>query len=212
MDVHDFLANLRVKSASRDFQLITLTIPIYEPSMKQLVALMLLVLAMLPLEARTPILGSAKVDAEQMYRFVASRNPGFEREVAEAFLEIGELYGVRGDIALCQAIIETGWFRFDNGTAVSPDAYNYCGMGVSRTGDSGCSFGSVREGVTAMMQHLYAYACHQDLPEGEELLDPRFRYVTRGSAKSWEALSGRWAMNPRYGRNILDMYKRMTKE
>ena len=110
---------------------------------------------------------------------------------------------------MCQAIIETGWFRFDNGTAVSPSAHNYCGLGVKRRGDKGCSFKSVREGVTAMIQHLYAYSCRDAIPDGEDMLDPRFSFVTRGSATSWEALSGRWAMNRHYGRNILNIYKKM---
>ena len=154
----------------------------------RLILLLILTFMFPSLGAKTPILGTHSIDAEQMYQFVASRNPD-----------------------LCQAIIETGWFRFDNGTAVTPDAHNYCGMGVRRRGDKGCVFGSVREGVTAMIQHLYAYACRHDLPEGEQLLDPRFGYVDRGSAKSWESLSGRWAMNPRYGKDILDMYRRMER-
>ena len=159
--------------------------------------------------AATPIRGAQQADAERMYQYVAARNPNFSREVADAFYEIGELYGVRGDIALCQAIIETGWFRFDNGTAVPASAHNYCGMGVKRRGDKGCRFKSVREGVTAMIQHLYAYSCHDMIPEGEDMIDPRFSFVKRGSAPSWESLSGRWAMNKHYGRNILKLYKSM---
>lgn len=159
--------------------------------------------------ADTPIRGTHCVEVDRMYRFVSSHNPDFPYEVAEAFYEVGCLYGVRGDIALCQAILETGWFRFDNGTAVTPEDHNYCGMGVHSTGDKGCEFSTVREGVTAMIQHLYAYASLEQLPDGEVLIDPRFRYVTRGSAQTWEDLSGRWAMNPVYGKKILDLYQRM---
>lgn len=158
---------------------------------------------------KTPIFGNQKVDIETMYQFVASRNPDFDFQVAEAFSRIGEQYGIRGDIALCQAIIETGWFRFDNGTAVSPDSHNYCGLGVSKRGDKGCAFDSVEDGVKAMIQHLYAYASHDKLPKGEKIIDPRFGYVKRGSAKSWEALAGKWAMNPKYGKNILNLYESM---
>lgn len=159
--------------------------------------------------ARTPTIGEQKVEIERMYQFVASHNPDFPREVAEAFYEIGERYGIRGDIALCQAVIETGWFRFDNGTAVRPTDHNYCGLGVKRRGQRGCTFNSVEEGVTAMLQHLYAYACKDPLPHGETMLDPRFTYVTRGISSTWEGLSGRWAMNQSYARNILAIYKRM---
>lgn len=169
----------------------------------------MLLSAVMPLCARTPICGSQEADVERMYQYVSMRNPGFQREIAEAFYEIGKTYGVRGDIALCQAIIETGWFRFDNGTAVRPESHNYCGLGVKRRGDRGCSFESVHEGVTAMIQHLYAYSCKDPLPEGEKLTDPRFGYVTRGVAPSWESLSGRWAMNSNYGASILGLYRRM---
>lgn len=159
--------------------------------------------------ASTPIRGAQEADVERMYQYVAARNPLFPRETAEAFYEIGELYGVRGDIALCQAIIETGWFRFDNGTAVPASAHNYCGLGVHSRGEKGCSFATMRDGVTAMIQHLYAYACKDKIPEGERLLDPRFNYVNRGCAESWESLSGKWAMNSSYGEKILSLYRSM---
>ena len=165
-------------------------------------------LALLPLlsSAKTPIFGKAQVDVDYMYDYVCRHNPKFDREVAEAFYRIGERYGIRGDIALCQAIIETGWFRFDNGTAVKAKAHNYCGLGVKKRGDKGCKFRSVEEGVTAMIQHLYAYACSKELPGGEKKVDPRFDFVKRGCASTWEKLAGRWAMNPRYGKNILKIY------
>lgn len=160
--------------------------------------------------AKTPIFGKAEVEVDHMYDYVCRHNPDFSREVAEAFYKVGERYGIRGDIALCQAIIETGWFRFDNGTAVRPEAHNYCGLGVKRRGDKGCSFKSVDEGVTAMIQHLYAYACSGKLPKGEKVVDPRFGYVERGCAPTWEKLAGRWAMNPRYGKNILQIYSGLS--
>ncbi|MCM1522191.1 MAG: glucosaminidase domain-containing protein [Muribaculaceae bacterium] len=159
----------------------------------------------------TSILGPHQVEIETMYQFVASRNPGFDRRIAQAFHDVGRRYGIRGDVALCQAIIETGWFRFDNGTAVRPGQHNYCGMGVRSRGQRGASFATVEEGVTAMMQHLYAYATKRGLPKGERLVDPRFKLVERGVAPTWQALSGRWAANPKYGSDILAMYSKMKK-
>lgn len=171
--------------------------------------LLLFCLAVARISANVPILGEPEADVERMYQYVASRNPSFSREVARAFHDVGLDYGIRGDIALCQAIIETGWFRFDNGTGVPPEAHNYCGLGVHTRGERGCSFRSVREGVTAMMQHLYAYCCTDPLPEGETVVDPRFTYVRRGCAPTWEALSGRWAMSDDYGRKILRIHAAM---
>lgn len=162
--------------------------------------------------AATPIMGDIQVDAEAMTRFVQRHNPDFDPAIADAFFTIGQKYGLRGDIALCQAIIETGWFKFDNGTAVKPHQYNYCGMGVTSIGKSGCSFESVEQGVTAMLQHLYAYCCDSPLPDGEQIVDPRYGLVGRGVAPHWEDLVGRWAMNRHYASNILKLYKSLHSD
>lgn len=163
-----------------------------------------------PASEATPILGEAVVDADNMWRFVKAENADFPLELAQHYYEIGKIYGIRGDIALCQAILETGWFRFDKGTAVEPGQHNYCGLGVLRRGMKGHSFNSAREGVTAQIQHLYAYATTLPLPDGEAKLDQRFGLVSRGSAPTWEDLSGKWAANPRYARDILNLFNRMV--
>ncbi len=159
---------------------------------------------------QTPIAGRHAVEPSALVAFVQRHNPDFDPAIAYAFIDVGERYGIRGDIALCQAIIETGWFRFDKGTAVTPEMHNYCGLGVTSLGAAGCCFSSIEEGVAAMLQHLYAYCCTDPLPPGEEVLDPRFEMVTRGCATTWEDLSGRWAMNPAYGKNIMALYARVA--
>lgn len=160
-------------------------------------------------ELPVTILGQAMVDPESMWRFVSEVNADFPLELAQHYYEVGAIYGIRGDIALCQAIIETGWFRFDKGTAVQPHQHNYCGLGVLQRGMQGHSFETPRDGVTAQIQHLYAYATTSPLPTGEQKLDKRFGLVNRGSALTWEDLSGKWAANPRYGSDILRLYERM---
>lgn len=163
------------------------------------------------IQAATPIAGCHHVDAATLTKFVMRHNPDFDPEIAEAFIETGDRYGIRGDIAFCQAILETGWFRFDKGTAVTPEMHNYCGLGVMSRGDKGCEFATVGEGVEAMLQHLYAYCCADPLPEGSDIVDPRFKLVARGCAATWEDLSGRWAANPYYGANILAIYNRVAE-
>lgn len=113
-------------------------------------------------------------------------------------------------MALCQAIIETGWFKFRDGTAVTPDQYNFCGLGVTKLGVKGNAFNSIQEGVTAQIQHLYAYATRSSLPDGEELVDARFTLVSRGCAPTWEGLGGRWAARKSYGKDILHLYSKMS--
>lgn len=148
-----------------------------------------------------------------MVEFVTKRNPRAENieEIAKSFIKVGKKYGLRGDIAFCQSIIETGWFRFDGGTAVKPKQHNYCGLGVVSKGISGHSFDTVEDGVTAQIQHLYAYASKEDIPKGEKMIDPRFHYVTRGIAEHWEDLNMRWAMNNTYGQQIMSIYEDMLE-
>lgn len=181
----------------------------------RLILVFSLLMAVLPLPAgraaaATSIAGEPQTDAATLTSFIRRHNPDFDADIAAAFIEEGRRYGLRGDIALCQAILETGWFRFDKGTAVTPDMHNYCGLGVTARGESGCSFPTVREGVAAMLQHLYAYCFTGPLPEGVAEVDPRFSLVDRGSATTWEALSGRWAANPAYGDIILSLYERAS--
>ncbi len=177
--------------------------------MKKFTSLMLFLLMAVVANAATPILGTNVATAERMYQFVKSQNSSFDREIAEQFIAVSTRYGLRGDIALCQSIIETGWFKYTGGTAVTADDHNYCGLGVTVLGQKGCQFSTVEEGVTAQVQHLYAYACNKAIPAGETLVDPRFKYVTRGIAPNWEDLSGRWATATDYGTKILNMYKDM---
>lgn len=157
------------------------------------------------------ILGVSIVALEKMVAFVKEKNPNVQdiEEITKQFIEVGNKYGIRGDIAFCQSIIETGWFKFDGGTAVTPDQHNYCGMGVTSKGMKGNEFGNVKDGVTSQIQHLFAYCSQLPLPE-DNILDPRFKYVTRGIVPHWEDLNNHWAMNATYGQQILAMYEQLV--
>lgn len=152
------------------------------------------------------IMGPTLIDPETMWLFVMQRNADFPIEIAQAFYDVGQRYGIRGDVALCQSILETGWFLYTGGTAVRPEQHNYCGLGVTRKGIRGHAFKDPREGVTAQIQHLYAYASTERLPKGEGMIDPRFTLVSRGVASTWHDLNGRWAANDHYGSRILKLY------
>ncbi|MDE5720279.1 MAG: glucosaminidase domain-containing protein [Paramuribaculum sp.] len=152
------------------------------------------------------IMGPTLIDPETMWLFVMQRNADFPIEIAQAFYDVGQRYGIRGDVALCQSILETGWFLYTGGTAVRPEQHNYCGLGVTRKGIRGHAFKDPREGVTAQIQHLYAYASTERLPKGEGMVDPRFALVSRGVASTWHDLNGRWAANNHYGSRILKLY------
>ena len=76
--------------------------------------LTLAVLCIVSVSAATYIKGTQQATIDRMYQFVKSQNPSFDRTIAEKFYTVGAKYGIRGDIALCQSIVETGWFKYKN--------------------------------------------------------------------------------------------------
>ena len=155
------------------------------------------------------IMGKSVLTADQLYNYIKKNNPDFNYVIAYAFIKLGNIYGIRGDIACCQSIVETGWFKFI-GSSVSPSQNNFCGLGATGNGAPGCKFETVEIGVEAQLQHLYAYACTQDVPSGRTMYDPRFKYVTRGIAPRWVDLNNRWCTGPDYGEKILSIYKQIS--
>lgn len=173
--------------------------------------LTLAVLCIVSVSAATYIKGTQQATIDRMYQFVKSQNPSFDRTIAEKFYTVGAKYGIRGDIALCQSIVETGWFKYKNSIVTEAD-HNYCGLGVTGAAGAKCTFATVELGVTAQIQHLYAYCCTDPLPAGEVQVDPRFKYVNRGCAPTWESLGGKWAVgsgSSTYGTKILSIYNQM---
>ena len=125
---------------------------------------------------------------------IKGNNSDFDENIAKAFFSLAPIYHVDPMRAISQSILETGWFKFA-GSSVKAKQHNYCGLGAVGGGASGASFTTIENGVRAQLQHLYAYGCKDSLPEGEtSIIDPRFKYVTRGIAPYWEQLAGRWAV------------------
>ena len=153
-----------------------------------------------------PIMGSCYLTANHMIDYIKAKNPKFDYTIAVAFIENCGKYGIRGDVALCQSILETGWFKYV-GSAVTENQHNYAGIGVTSNGVKGATFGSVTAGVEAQLQHLYAYATKSPLPSGVQIFDPRFNLVNRGSAPRWVDLNQKWSSAIDYGQKILAIYK-----
>lgn len=147
---------------------------------------------------KNPIMRQRMASTNQMISFAKNVNPAFNATIAVSYVLIGDRYGVTGDVAFCQAIYETNWFRF--GGSVQADQNNFAGLGATGGGAAGASFATVEEGVIAHIQHLYAYATTRNLPAGEQIVDPRYAYVKKGSAPYWEDLAGKWAV-PGYDRS-----------
>ena len=152
------------------------------------------------------IAGTSQASEEQMLRFARHVNPKFPAELPGLYLTIGNKYGIRGDVAFCQMLKETGYHRF--GGDVRANQHNYAGLGASGKGKQGLAFATAEEGVQAHIQHLFAYATKHDIPQDEKVVDPRFRYVSRGSAPYWTSLNGKWAVPGRgYGQDILKLHR-----
>lgn len=132
------------------------------------------------------------IDCTKAIKKILSYNATFDTEIAKAFFKLAPKYQIDPLMAIAQSILETGWFKYEQ-SAVTPDQHNYCGMGVVTNGIKGASFDTIEDGVTAQLQHLFAYGCKDVLPSDEVILDPRFKLVTRGIAPYWQQLAGRWA-------------------
>lgn len=165
----------------------------------------------------TKIMGEAKATAEQMKAYIKAKNPKVAQSVLDMiprYLSEGKTEGVRGDIAFAQSCLETGNFGF-SGSAVTLDQNNFCGMGVTSNGMKGNSFDTPQLGIRAQIQHLKAYASTEALKNA--CIDPRFKYVTRGSAIYVEWLGQQenpdgkgWAAGAGYGSKILTILKGIT--
>ncbi len=124
---------------------------------------------------------------------IKKNNPDFNIDIAKTFFKLAPIYTIDPMRAISQSILETGWFKFA-GSSVSPTQNNFCGLGATGGGVAGAKFDTIENGVRAQLQHLYAYGCKDALPAEEStIVDPRFKYVTRGIAMYWEQLAGRWA-------------------
>jgi len=147
-------------------------------------------------QSGTPITGKPELTAEQLTEFLTKNNPAPKisttaAELTRLFIDVGKMLNIRGDMAFCQSALETNWFRY--GGLVQPEQNNYCGLGASGGEWTGAWFQTPEEGVMAQIQHLFAYAVKDPLPDVIVNYDVRFKLVTRGSAPCWEDLGGKWA-------------------
>ena len=176
------------------------------------------------------IMNDPTTSVEKMVRYYRNRNLSYPSEklavggadsiekLANIFYEEATAEGIDPAIAWCQTMKETNWLRY--GGQVKIEQFNFAGIGATDGGASGADFSlygknGVRMGVRAQMQHLKAYAVKgiskNDLKY--ECVDPRFKYVNKGSAMYVEWLginenpngSG-WATAPKYGYSIMNDY------
>ncbi|MCL1812453.1 MAG: glucosaminidase domain-containing protein [Treponema sp.] len=148
------------------------------------------------------IMGKGEVRAEQLASFLLNENINADRAFAETlaahYIAEADKEGINHDVAFAQMCLETGFLRF--GGLVIPEMNNFCGLGSIGPGEEGIWFPSVELGVRAHIQHLKAYASEDPLTG--ELVDPRYRFVRRGSALTINGLAGTWAADKLYADKI----------
>ena len=161
------------------------------------------------------ILGKAEASPEQMTAFIKKRNAAPKlncsvEEIVNFYYKEASAEGVRPDVALCQALKETGFFGY--GGDVSPKQNNFCGLGATGHHEPGYSFDTPQLGVRAHIQHLLAYTKY--LPPVQKLVDPRYQHVVKnrpdlhGKVLTWTKLNGAWAVpGKNYGQEILMLWQ-----
>jgi hypothetical protein len=154
------------------------------------------------------IVSHGNTSEDQLKVFLRNNNEsGLVRfpDIPKLYREEAAIEGINYDIAFCQMCVETGFLRF--GSDIRPEQNNFAGLGSIGGSTQAASFTSSRIGVRAHIQHLKAYASLEPLVN--EVVDPRFRFVTRGIAPLIDQLSGRWSADLDYGTKITAMVKRL---
>ncbi|UBM62028.1 glucosaminidase domain-containing protein [Candidatus Sulfidibacterium hydrothermale] len=168
----------------------------------------------LPKNIRIPvsIMGHGKLKASALAAFLHQNNPDIPlweaKKIARIYIEEARAEGVNYDVAFSQMCLETGFLRY--GGTVLPGQNNFCGLGVLNQKTRGVTFQDLRLGIRAHIQHLKAYASNKKL--NQKLVDPRFRFVARGSIQNINQLSGHWASDKHYGKKIRYLLTRLYRE
>ena len=159
-------------------------------------------------------MGEPVATQEQMVNYINKRNPAPKlnctvKQIVHLYYLEGGREGIRPDIAICQAIKETG--VWDYGGDVVPEQNNFCGLGTTGGGVKGEFFATPQLGVRAHIQHLLSYASKR-MPR-VEVVDPRYELIKKwrpqifGKLTKWTELNGVWAVpGNHYGEDILSLW------
>lgn len=154
------------------------------------------------------IMGHGNTSEIQLLMFLKHNNElvlDLYGDIARIYREEATIEGVNYDVAFCQMCVETGFLQF--GGDIKAEQNNFAGLGAVGSGAQGPSFSDQRTGVRAQIQHLKAYA--STAPLFQTVVDPRFRFVTRGVAPLVSQLSGRWATDINYDKKIMATLRRL---
>ena len=161
------------------------------------------------------IFGGAVATKGQAVNLIKRNNPKVKlecdvEEIVAFYWAEAQREGVRPDIALAQALVETGYFGF--GGTVKPKQNNFCGLGTTGKKVKGAKFKTPELGVRAHIQHLLAYSAKKK--PSTNIVDPRYELAhairsERGFVDKWSGLQGTWAMGSNYCEKIMVIYQAM---
>ena len=161
------------------------------------------------------ITGESKATESQAVAFLKKNTKDMKlkstpEEIVRYYYEESAKEGIRADLALCQALLETGYFKF--GGTVKPGQNNFCGLGTTSKSVAGAVFKTPEIGVRAHIQHLLAYSTEREPKTG--IVDPRYDLVHKmrkssGYLTTWHSLNGNWAMSNEYSEKIFDLHSKM---
>lgn len=163
------------------------------------------------IKTTTPIIGKSTVTPEQCEKFLRIQNPNAPY-LANIYKKYCDIYGIRLECIWVQMCLETNYLKYSDTSITTLDMHNYAGLGaVDGNGrKQALSFNTEDEGVKCHIQHLYSYCSDKELPEGENLIDPRFGYVTRGIAPNIENLgNGNWASDKEYASKLINLLNQL---
>ncbi len=153
------------------------------------------------------ILGPSALTAPDLRAWWASTGRGQPSRLGIAiddllalYLSEGDAEGVRGDLALAQAVLETGHFT-NSDTAIS----NFAGIAHYDGTASGSAFRDPIIGVRAQIQLLKKYALGNDAP----LANPDVSPNAGATATTWGGLAGTWASATNYWTSLSSVYEAM---
>jgi hypothetical protein len=150
-----------------------------------------------------------RVPAEKLTQFLLQNNSDINSDYVKTlsvfYIDEAVFEGINHDTAFAQMCLETGFLKY--GGLVQPDWNNFCGLGAISPGQPGEIFADMCTGVRAHIQHLKAYAT--EAPLNNALVDPRYKYVRKGSSPTINGLSGTWAADKLYSTKIYAILQRM---
>ena len=140
--------------------------------------------------------------SDQMARYFLTKNSKAKYQsveyIARLYISEATAEGINHDIAFAQMCHETNFLRYGN--QVQYWQHNCCGLGATDDGRKGLTFPDALTGIRAHVQHLKAYG--STYPLRKRLVDPRFKYVKRGSAPTLDHLAGTWASDRNYASHL----------